>query len=67
MATEPDLYIGTEPATFEFEGADVFIGPSTIVRAGHPIMKGREHLFAPLTIHYDTPADEPKTAKPARK
>jgi hypothetical protein len=71
MATEPDLYVGKEPATFEHEGSPVFIGPTIVVRAGHPIMKGREDLFVPLVVHYDVdPAkDEPKTAKtsPARK
>lgn len=65
MATEPDLYVGKEPATFDFEGAPVFIGPTVVVRAGHPILKGREHLFVPLVVHYDVePAPEPApTAK----
>lgn len=53
MATEPDLYVGKEPATFDFEGAPVFIGPTIVVRAGHPILKGREDLFKPLVVHYD--------------
>ncbi len=58
---EPDLFVGKEPATFEFEGATVFIGPGVVVRAGHPIMKGRESLFEPLTVHYDTaPAASPE-------
>jgi hypothetical protein len=72
---ESDLYVGKEPVTFDHEGSPVFVGPNVVVRAGHPIMKGREDLFTPLVIHYDydTP-DEPtkgesKTAKtsPARK
>jgi hypothetical protein len=70
MATEPDLYVGKEPVTFEHEGAPVFIGPHIVVRAGHPIMEGREGLFTPLVVHYDVaPAeDEPKaaSAKPTR-
>jgi hypothetical protein len=53
MATEPDLYVGKEPATFELDGSPVFIGPTVVVRAGHPIMKGRESLFEPLVVHYD--------------
>jgi hypothetical protein len=53
MATEPDLYVGKEPATFEFEGSQVFIGPGVVVRAGHPLMKDREALFEPLRVHYD--------------
>lgn len=67
MATEPDLYVGKEPVTFEYEGSPVFIGPAIVVRAGHPIMQGREDLFTPLTVHYDTPTVEPKTAKTVRK
>lgn len=69
MATEPDLYVGKEPVTFEYDGAPVFIGPTIVVRAGHPIMKGREDLFTPLVVHYDVPKDEPKTAatKPVRR
>lgn len=61
------LYVGKEPATFDFDGTPVFIGPTVVVRAGHPIMKGREGLFTPLIIHYDVAApdepDEPE-AKP---
>jgi hypothetical protein len=69
---ESDLYVGKEPATFEHEGSPVFIGPSVVVRAGHPIMKGREHLFTPLVVNYDVAEpteDEPKAAaaKPTRK
>lgn len=63
MATEPDLYVGKEPATFEHEGASVFIGPTVVVRAGHPIMKGREDLFVPLVVHYDVAEPEPKATK----
>ena len=54
---EPDLYIGKEPATFDFEGSPVFIGPGTVVRAGHPIMNGREDLFELLRVHYDVVAE----------
>src|SRR6266498_2602053 len=66
MATEPDLYVGKEPATFDFDGAPVFIGPTIVVRAGHPIMRGREGLFVPLVVHYDVvPAPEPKATSKA--
>lgn len=66
---ETGLYVGKEPATFDFDGTPVFIGPTVVVRAGHPIMKGREGLFTPLVVHYDLAEDEPKAAKPgtARK
>lgn len=55
MTKQPDLFVGKEPVTYEFEGSSVFIGPGVVVRAGHPIMKGREDLFEPLTVHYDLP------------
>jgi len=61
MTSEPDLYVGKEPATFEVDGSPVFIGPNVVVRAGHPIMKGRESLFEPLTVHYEV---EPAPAEP---
>ena len=67
MATEPDLYVGKEPTTFEYEGTPVFVGPTIVIRAGHPIMKGRESLFVPLFVHYDV-AEPAKAAKlPVRK
>jgi len=55
---QPDLYVGKEPATFEFEGSPVFIGPKVVVRAGHPIMQGREDLFELLVVHYEV--EQPK-------
>jgi hypothetical protein len=68
---EPDLYVGKEPTTFDHEGSPVFIGPTIVVRAGHPIMKGREALFEPLTVHYEVePAVRsmaPKAAEPKSK
>lgn len=63
MTTQPDLYVGKEPATFDYDGAPVFIGPTIVVRAGHPIMAGREGLFVPLVVHYDVepaPIEESK-------
>lgn len=67
MATEPDLYVGKEPATFDFDGAPVFIGPTVVVRAGHPILKGREDLFTPLVVHYDVEPELPKTTSATSK
>jgi hypothetical protein len=70
MATEPDLYVGKEPATFDYEGSPVFIGPTIVVRAGHPIMQGRESLFVPLVVHYDVepaPRQQAATTKAAGK
>ena len=55
-----DLFVGKEPVTFDFNGGPVFIGPNVVVRAGHPIMAGRESLFEPLKVHYDV---EPPPAR----
>ena len=65
---EPDLYVGKEPCTFDFRGSPVFIGPGTVVRAGHPLMKGREGLFEPLTVHFDhrAPAEDPNELEQLR-
>lgn len=59
---DSDLYVGREPVMFDFEGAPVVIGPNTVVRAGHPIMKGREDLFVPVTVHFDVARPEPQAA-----
>lgn len=56
---ESDLFVGKEPATFDYEGSPVFIGPSVVVRAGHPIMKNREALFEPLVVHFDVAPTPP--------
>jgi hypothetical protein len=63
---ETDLYVGKDPVTFDYEGAPVFIGPTIVIRAGHPIMKGREDMFTPLVVHFDVAEptrDEPKATK----
>lgn len=66
MTTEPGLFVGKESMTFEHEGSPVFIGPTIVVRAGHPVMQGREDLFTPLVVHYDVqpPDDEPPVDAP---
>ncbi len=65
MTREPDLYVGKEPAMFAFEGSTVFVGPNTVIRAGHPIMRGREHLFTPLVVHFDLAPREAGTTEQA--
>lgn len=68
MTVQPDLFRGKEPCTFDVDGSPVFIGPDTVVRAGHPIMAGREDLFEPLVVQYDVepaPAPAPPSPPPA--
>lgn len=50
------LLIARTDATFNYKGQPVFvIAGKTIVRQGHPILKGHEGLFEPLRVHYDLP------------
>ena len=57
-----EILVAVESAVFQFEGADVVITRDvTRVRAGHPILRGREHLFRPLDAHYEI---EQATAAP---
>lgn len=47
------------------DGAPIaVVGGHTRVREGHPLLKGREHLFEPLTVDYDV---EQATAAPGEK
>lgn len=35
----------------------VFRGEATVVRENHPLMRGREAMFRPLRVHYETGAE----------
>lgn len=63
----PEFYVAKESATFDYAGQPVFLtAGTTIVRAGHPILKSHEHLFEPLKVHWDhKPAGEEDTPAPA--
>ena len=70
MANEvPGLFVGVEPMLIEVDGKPIFIGPNTVVRAGHPMMEGRENMFAPLAVHYeyDPPQDAVVLAQPGQQ
>ena len=62
------VFVATQSGSAYVEGlGDVpFIRGVTRVRAGHPLLKGREYLFEPvdLTVHYDI---EEATAAPGEK
>lgn len=52
---EPDIYVANRTAVFQHDGRRVRITKGqTTVRRGHPIMEGREQLFDPFTVEYDT-------------
>lgn len=61
-----DIYIATETVLTNHEGNEVYIvAGQTTVRAGHPLMRGRAALFAPLKVTYDLGDDVPGRPIPA--
>lgn len=62
MPSNTDLFVANESFSVNLDGVNHVVNKGqTRVRAGHPIMKGREMYFEPLTVHYDI---ETATAKP---
>lgn len=61
-AERGEILVATESFARRFEGADhAFHAGVTRVRAGHPILRGIEHLFEPIQAHYEV---ESATAAP---
>jgi len=54
-----DLLIVKESVLTEVDGENVYLNVGQIARAGHPIVKGREHLFEPIVVNYEL--EKPKT------
>ncbi len=66
-ANKGDVYVANESGSAEVDGETLtFTKGVTRVRVGHPLLKGREHLFDPIemTVHYDV---EQATAAPGEK
>jgi hypothetical protein len=65
---EGRLLVPATSATFDFEGKRIWLqqGRTPIVREGHPITRGREHLFKPLVVDFETevPQETPKAPAP---
>jgi hypothetical protein len=64
---KPDVYVARESGSAEVDGQVLtFVRGITRVRAGHSLLKGREHLFEPIddSVHYDV---EQATAAPGEK
>lgn len=56
------ILIALDSAFFTHEGQPVTITRGkTTVREGHPILKGRENLFGPITVDFELPAAPAKT------
>lgn len=63
--TEGRIFVARESFVCDLDGVPVTVsGGTTRVREGHPLLKGREHLFEPLTVHYEV---EQATAAPGEK
>lgn len=64
-AVEGRILVAIDSFSRRFEGADhSFQKDVTRVRAGHPILKGIEHLFKPIEAHYEV---EAASAAPGEK
>ncbi|WP_119728343.1 hypothetical protein [Thermomonospora amylolytica] len=60
-----DILVAKKTATFDYNGERIVVHAGiTRVRAGHPMLEGREDLFEPIDVHYDV---EDATARPGAK
>jgi len=73
MGKASDVYVAKESFTTNLDGQEVVISKGvTRVRAGHPLMKGREALFELLEVQYDVeqatsaPGEQRGAPQPAR-
>lgn len=66
MAKRIDLYQAKESFVTMLEGEQTSVAAGDLVRAGHPLLKGREDLFKPAEnwIRFDV---EQATATPGEK
>lgn len=56
------LFIAAQTAFLKFnDERHKIVKDCTVVRGGHPILKGHEHLFKPLHVHYDCERPKPVT------
>ncbi len=62
--TSPDLFECVSGFACDYDGQQIVVSIGQRVRAGHPILAGREEFFRPLEIHYDI---EQATASPGEK
>ena len=60
-----DVYVATASFQAHVDGKRIIVQRGkTRVRDGHPLLKGREHLFAPQTVRFDV---EQATQAPGEK
>jgi hypothetical protein len=67
-AAKAKLLVARETFAAEVDGQErIFHAGVTRLRANHPAVKGREHLFEPLAEHRERPDIEAATKAPAKK
>jgi hypothetical protein len=60
-----DIFVATDTFQTVIDGKRVIVRRGvTRVRKGHELLKGREHLFEPIGVHYDV---EQATQAPGEK
>jgi hypothetical protein len=61
---EGKVLVAATSATFDFEGKRVWLQQGrTTAREGHPVTRGREHLWKPLAVDFETEAPKAPAAK----
>lgn len=63
-----EMYVANESFVCVVDGQSYsVVGGVTRVRAGHPLLTGREHLFRVLRAHYEyeVPAESPRPVETA--
>ncbi len=65
--SETDLLMCKDGFTCDYLGQPVFVNAGDVIRAGHPVLRGREQFFVPLIVKFDhAPPAAPARAEPAR-
>ena len=61
-----DLYMANQAAAINIDGEELWVKKGDLVRAGHPLLKGRDWLFDPAEgyVRFDV---EQATAAPGEK
>jgi hypothetical protein len=60
-----DILIAVESVLTEVDGENVYITEGDLAEAGAAIVKGREHLFEPITVKYKAETAAHKKAQAA--
>lgn len=62
-----EIFVANRTALIKFEGREIMLRRGvTRVRAGHPLLKGRESLFDAVGVDFEWPVEQ-ATAAPGEK